>query len=274
VEEMPIDETLAMAKTCETTAAAANSTVSIARMFLATKLVEARRYSKGVTEEAQAKLKEFQAQLDAQIKKLTTLKASTAERKGKALSRETERIVEIAEAAAKRVGEAAAVLADDDKLQAMGSADIRAAAEATTKAEIDANKALGEARKFITARQIETKSRESPAEASAELVKYQTRLSAAQSDVGKHKRQAATIESRLAVKKIVEEAEKRIGAAEAKIDAVRDLSKETDENASIIEGGEKEGQKDSEEAPAKNAKALDSAISTAAVTIKSAQMYC
>lgn len=57
VEELPLEETLSAVKGCEAAATSANTAVSIARMFIATKLVEAKRFSPGPSAEAQEKLK-------------------------------------------------------------------------------------------------------------------------------------------------------------------------------------------------------------------------
>eukprot|EP00928_Gymnodinium_smaydae_P033903 TRINITY_DN2414_c3_g1_i1.p1 TRINITY_DN2414_c3_g1~~TRINITY_DN2414_c3_g1_i1.p1 ORF type:complete len:2011 (-),score=734.13 TRINITY_DN2414_c3_g1_i1:159-5468(-) len=276
LEGMPIAETLTAVKGCETAAAAANSSVSIARMFLATKLVESKRLAKGLSEEAQKRLKEQQGLLEQQIKKLNDLKANTAERKSKALILEAERVVKAAEEAAKKVGEVASVFGDDSQLFALPSAEIKAAAENTTKAEIDANKALGEARKFITARQIETKHKEASGELSADLIKYQTRLSAAQTEVGKYKRLVGSVESRLAVKKIVEEADSRLKQAEAKVESVAELVEKLDEAPAPAEASAEQAEgkeKEKEDGPAKATKAIESAAAAASVGLKSALKY-
>merc|ERR1719336_1644893 len=81
VEELPLDQMIEAVKECETTTTAANTTASICRMFVATKLVEARRFQEGPSQEATTKLKECQTELEAQMKRLTELKQNTAARK-------------------------------------------------------------------------------------------------------------------------------------------------------------------------------------------------
>jgi len=64
VEELPLEDTLTAVKACETAATTANTAISVARAFVATKKVEAKRFSKCPSEEAQEKLQEFQKHLD------------------------------------------------------------------------------------------------------------------------------------------------------------------------------------------------------------------
>ncbi len=81
VEELPLEETAEAVQACEAATTAANTAVSIARMFLATKQVEAKRFAKGPAAEVTAKLKEFTEQLEAHARKIRELEASTMARK-------------------------------------------------------------------------------------------------------------------------------------------------------------------------------------------------
>eukprot|EP00927_Polykrikos_kofoidii_P057619 TRINITY_DN5177_c0_g1_i2.p1 TRINITY_DN5177_c0_g1~~TRINITY_DN5177_c0_g1_i2.p1 ORF type:complete len:2015 (-),score=503.12 TRINITY_DN5177_c0_g1_i2:85-6093(-) len=261
VEVLPLEETLSAIKTCEATETSAKTSVSIARMFLATKLVEVKRFSKGPSADATAQLKEFQEQLEAHTTKLTELKQATTERKRASFTREAAVEVAKAEALVRNVAEGAAVFEDDEKLFELSAPDIRAAAEATEKAESAANTALAETRKFITARQIEAKGKDASSETGALLIKLQTRLSNAQAEVGKYKKIAASVESRLALKKVLDEATSRINAAEEKI-----TNMET-----VVEGISES--KIEEEGVEKLVKTAESASHEASAAIKTATRY-
>ncbi|MFM7983350.1 MAG: hypothetical protein ACKPKO_28910, partial [Candidatus Fonsibacter sp.] len=53
MEELPLEDTLTVVKVCEIASTSANTAVSIARMFIATKMVEAKRLSAGPSKDAQ-----------------------------------------------------------------------------------------------------------------------------------------------------------------------------------------------------------------------------
>jgi len=260
VEELPLDETLTAVKGCEVAATAANTAVSIARMFIATKLVEAKRFSPGPSKEAQEKLKTYQGELEQHIKKLTELKKNTAARKKGATMKEAESEVNKAEELVREMGNIVAPLADDAKFFAMSSADIRAVTEEAARAEKAAKEALDTARKFVTARQIESKRKEMSTEVSAELIKYQTRLSAAQAEVGKHKKVSASMDSRMAAKKAVEEAQTRIAGVEEKVVKVGEACEALERG---LEANDAEANK-------KATKVAESAAAEAQVSIKTA----
>mmetsp|Transcript_87908 Transcript_87908/g.152330 ORF Transcript_87908/g.152330 Transcript_87908/m.152330 type:complete len:1964 (-) Transcript_87908:239-6130(-) len=252
VEELPLEETLTAVKMSETAATSANTSLSICRMFLATKLVEVKRFSAATSAQSQAKLKAYQKDLEGLTKKLTELKGNTAGRKKTVLMREAEGQVNKAEELAQKVAEFGSVFEDDTKLMELPSATIKEASENTAKAEKEANTLLAEARKYITARQIEAKGKDSSEEISAVLLKYQTRLSQAQSEVSKYKKLSASVEGRLAAKKHIEEAVGKVKAAEEKVEEacsqcadLEDMSPET-----VGEKGHKDAQKNAESAAA------------------------
>mmetsp|Transcript_122013 Transcript_122013/g.304481 ORF Transcript_122013/g.304481 Transcript_122013/m.304481 type:complete len:1901 (-) Transcript_122013:56-5758(-) len=223
VEELPLEETLVAVKACETAATSANTAVSIARMFIATKLIEAKRFSPKSSQEATAKLKELQKVLDTHTKRLTDLKTNTAMRKKKALMREAEMQVADAEAATKAMTDVAGCFEDDAKLAELSSEDIKKAAEETAKAEVVATAKLSEARKYIHVRQIEAKGKEASAEVGAELIKYNTRISTAQGEVAKYKKLVASVGDRLQARKVMEEALAKVKEVEEKVDKVHSL---------------------------------------------------
>jgi len=279
VEELPLEETLAAVKDCETAATTANTAVSVARMFIATKIVEAKRFSPGPSKESQEKLKGFQTELERFTQKLAELKKNTATRKKAATMREAEAEVHKAEELAKKVGESAAAFEDDVKLLQLSSKEIRTASDETIKAEQLANAALSEARKFITQRQIESKGKDMSAEVSAELIKYQTRLSTAQAEVGKYKKLSATVEQRLQAKKSIEDAQNKLKGAEEKVakvcamvEAMGTEEQPPAEGAQGEDGAEAKD-KDGEGAPAGGLKAVEHAAAEAQVALKTVARY-
>jgi len=308
VEDMELDRTLAAVKACENAAQTANTAVSVARMFVATKLVEAKRFSKGPSAEAIGKLKEYQELLDSQSKKLQELKGNTLVRKKKALMQEAESEVTKAEALVKAVGEKVLPFSNDDEMFKLTAEELKTAAQDTLQAEQDASKALAEVRKFITARQIEAKGTVSGnAEASTELIKYQTRLSSAQTEVNKYKKLVSSVDQRLAAKKIVEEATNRLSNAEDQVKNVVKLvdglgdeetqepedsgeakaEKNETEDGEAGEGAKEEVTEDGDaeakpatkeqakqtEAPEQRKKAIERAAAEAATALKHASRY-
>merc|ERR1712185_71386 len=89
----------------------------------------------------------------------------------------------------------------------LSSAEIRKRGDMTAKAEAAASSALTEARKLITARQIEAKGKEDSAAVGAELVSLQSRLNTALAEINRLKKLASTVDQRLAAKRVLEEGE-------------------------------------------------------------------
>lgn len=282
VEELPIKDTMEVIKNCEAALASANTAVSICKMFIATKLVEAKRFSKGPSEETTAKLKELQEALGVQVGKLNELKGNTAERKSKSAVHEAEQTVVKAEELAAKVAEHAAPFDNDEKLFALSVDDIKKAAAEVSEAEKVANQALADARKFITARQLDAKGRDSASSSSSELIKYQTRLSTAQAEVSKYKKMCTSVESRLAVKKTIEEATKKMAEAEEKIQGVESMiealgkpvvPEDPEAEAEGKEAKEDEVAKKEADTPEKRARAVEKAAAEASNALKHAFRY-
>mmetsp|Transcript_22477 Transcript_22477/g.40102 ORF Transcript_22477/g.40102 Transcript_22477/m.40102 type:complete len:2032 (-) Transcript_22477:157-6252(-) len=267
VETLPLEESLAAVKACETAAQSANTAASIARMFIATKLVEAKRFTPELSKEAQEKLKEFQAELNTHTKRLTELKKVNAERKRASTMQEAEHEVKKAEELAAKVKEAAAPLQDDEKLLTLSSEEIRAASTATIKAEQEASKHLIETRKFLTARQIEAKGRaDTSTEESTELIKYETRLRAAQTEIGQYKRLTTTVETRLQAKKVIEDCGQKVKDVEEKLEKLVQLTEALDKPENPSDDKVKG-------LASKAAKAAEQAASEAQVALKSTNRF-
>uniref|UniRef100_A0A7S0A754 Uncharacterized protein n=1 Tax=Pyrodinium bahamense TaxID=73915 RepID=A0A7S0A754_9DINO len=216
-DEISLEETLATVKASEQLAAGAQTASSMARMFIQMKTLEVKRFSKGPSSEATQKLTDFQKQLEVATKRLIELKSGVNRRKRMALVREAESRVAKAEKLVETVKEAASIFADDAKLMELSPEEIREASEKTTVCEKEANEALMEVRKFVTARQIEAKGKDASVEISTELIKFQTRLSTAQSEVAKQRKLFTSVEQRLAVKRLLDEAEKKLNETEEKV---------------------------------------------------------
>ena len=85
-----------------------------------------------------------------------------------------------AEGLAKDVTQFCTVLCNDEKLMEMSVLEMKDASSRSVQAEQAANTALADARKIITARQLEANGKDASAELSGELIKFQARLSTAQ----------------------------------------------------------------------------------------------
>eukprot|EP00929_Paragymnodinium_shiwhaense_P078671 TRINITY_DN407_c0_g1_i1.p1 TRINITY_DN407_c0_g1~~TRINITY_DN407_c0_g1_i1.p1 ORF type:complete len:2038 (+),score=907.90 TRINITY_DN407_c0_g1_i1:163-6276(+) len=279
LEELPLDQTLTAVKACETAATSANTAVSIARMFMATKLVEAKRYSKAMADAATAKLKELQTQLETHSKRLAELKRKTADRKKGVHLREAEAVVTKAEQLTKDVASAGEVFGNDEELFKLSSDEIKEVASKLDKTEKEANAAVAAGRKYILARQIEAKGQASTGgtDSAAELLKFQTRLSTASSDIGKWKKLCSGYESRLAAKKLLEEVSTRLKTAEEKVEGLgkllEDVEKEGDaEEKPAAEAGEaKEGEEENKGTD--KVKAMETALAEATTAVKGASRY-
>jgi len=215
-DSISLEEVLQAVKSSEGAAGAAQTASSMARMFIQMKVLEVKRFSSGPSQDATQKLQLYMQNLEVATARLAELKAGIAKRRHVVLVREAEERVTNAEQSVERMSEAAAIFADDERLMAMSSEEIREASERTAVCEKEANQALMEVRKFVTARQIEAKSKDASVEVSAELIKFQTRLSTAQAEVGKQRKLFTSVEQRLAVKRLIDEAEKKLAAAEEK----------------------------------------------------------
>jgi len=248
-DDMSLEETLAKVKESEAAAAQAQTASSMARMFIQMKALEVKRFSSGPANDASKRLVDYQRQLELATKRLVELKGGVNRRKRLALVKEAEARVGKAESLVEKMKEAAAVFADDAKLMAMSADEIREASEKTSVCEKEANEALMEVRKFVTARQIEAKGKDASVEVSTELIKFQTRLSSAQSEVSKQRKLFTSVEQRLAVKRLIDEAEKKLSETEDKVAkamaAVAGLEELTSESA---EKGAKENDKAIKEA--------------------------
>jgi len=197
IEEVPLEESLAAVKACEAATTTASTAVCVAKMFVATKLVQVKRFSPGPSEDGQTRLAEFQNQLGAAGSRLTTLRAKTVDRRRSAILREAETQVVAAEALAKTVADAAAIFVDDSKLMEISQDRLNEAGEATSKAETTASFALAEARKFISAQQVDRKGKDTSEEATTAFAAFQERLDAVEIGIAKYKTLSTNVDERL-----------------------------------------------------------------------------
>eukprot|EP00930_Biecheleria_cincta_P039577 TRINITY_DN2719_c0_g3_i1.p1 TRINITY_DN2719_c0_g3~~TRINITY_DN2719_c0_g3_i1.p1 ORF type:complete len:2018 (+),score=609.16 TRINITY_DN2719_c0_g3_i1:764-6055(+) len=224
--EVPLDRTLSAVKACETLATSSSTSASIARMFLGTKMLEAKQFTPSLSAKALEKIKEFQAELDGLVKRLTDLKAKTAERKKGALVKEVSIVIKEAEDLSAKVTEAASVFADDSKLASLSQDEVKTAADATEQAEQLASAAIVEARKSLRARQDEARAKEGyggPSALSQDLSALQTRLNDAEREVNKQMRSCQNLDQRIRAQKRGEEALTKMAALEELADKSTEL---------------------------------------------------
>lgn len=268
VEELPLDETKTIVKTCEEAASAANTACAWAKTYLGIKKIDVRRFSPGPRKEVQERLQEFSKQLEAHMKRLKALQSSTAERRHKAMLQEVEIEVIKVEVLAKNVATLAGPFADDQKLSTLTEHQIRQAAHDTAESEASVAQAMVEVKKFLTARQIEAKDKKRGSiQATKGLAVFQSRLSAVVSDVAKYKDMTLSVEARLAAKKVLSDASSRYASVKEKVDKVVALIEALPEPAMETDssGTEDQGVRVTKEA--------EIAVSETGVVIKAAERY-
>lgn len=215
VDELPLDETLAALRDCESSAAIANTAASTTKMFIMTKLVDAKRLPASISQEISTKLKQLQGQLEVHTKRLNDLKAKTAERKKVALMREAEVLVSALEQLTTKLSEAALPLTDAARMDSLAPPEAKKVKDQASKAEGKASVALAKARAFVHERQVEARSRSTTsAESAAALLKLSARVSTAQAEVTKWQRVTGAREE---VESKVRQATEQAKAAEEKV---------------------------------------------------------
>mmetsp|Transcript_98110 Transcript_98110/g.177121 ORF Transcript_98110/g.177121 Transcript_98110/m.177121 type:complete len:1018 (-) Transcript_98110:62-3115(-) len=215
--EVALEVTLAASKKSEAAAATAQQASSIVRMFIQMKTLEVKRLANAPGKEAVEKLDEFQRQLDQAVLRLAELRAGIGKRKSRGMLKEAELQVLRAEALSRSLAEASTIWADDEKLSALSTAELKEASEQTVLREKEVNAALVEARKIVAARQIEAKGKEGFVEVNSELLKFQTRLAEAQTEVSKQRKLFSTVEQRAALRRVAAEVEKKLGETDEKV---------------------------------------------------------
>eukprot|EP00933_Yihiella_yeosuensis_P052122 TRINITY_DN50127_c0_g1_i1.p1 TRINITY_DN50127_c0_g1~~TRINITY_DN50127_c0_g1_i1.p1 ORF type:complete len:1005 (+),score=281.52 TRINITY_DN50127_c0_g1_i1:49-3063(+) len=221
VEDLSMEETLATAKTSEVTAATAQQAFSASKVYIQMKSLEVKRLSPNTATSVTAKFKELEKQLEAANYQLNELRSGINRRKSKALVKEALEKVDHAEELVVRMKEASSVWSDDDKIAALSTAELREASEQSALREKESNAAISEARKFVSSRQIEAKGKDGFNEVGNELTKLQARLAEAQSEIGKQRKIYATLEQRFAIRRVVEEVDKKLKAAEEKVSVLQ-----------------------------------------------------
>merc|ERR1719412_2624562 len=213
-----LEDTMGAVEQTDAASATAQTVSSMARMFVQMKLLEVKRFSAGPAAEATEKFTGFQKQIEAATRRLVELKGGVTRRKRAALMRAAETRVAEAEGLVEKMKETASIFADDGKLMELSADEIREASERTSACEKEANTMLMEVRKFVTARQIEAKGKDASVEVSTGLIKFQTRLSTAQGEVAKQKKVFSSVEQRLAVKRLLDESDKKLKETEEKVE--------------------------------------------------------
>lgn len=222
-ENIPIEETLAAIEAGDEAMKAANKATSNARIIIAMKLVEVKRFTAEAGQEALRQLQDYQRELDVAIKKIADLKAATADCKQTALQGEAEMRVRSAEELVRKVDECFEVFADKSRLAELSSSEVRDAGASAREAEAAAQKALREAQAVVTRRQIEAKGSGASEEDIAALKAYQERIRCAQAEVAKSRILPAAVEEQLVLKRIVDEAGGKVSIAEEKVSKAAEL---------------------------------------------------
>eukprot|EP00927_Polykrikos_kofoidii_P082856 TRINITY_DN8350_c0_g1_i2.p1 TRINITY_DN8350_c0_g1~~TRINITY_DN8350_c0_g1_i2.p1 ORF type:complete len:986 (+),score=266.36 TRINITY_DN8350_c0_g1_i2:183-2960(+) len=218
-----LGDMLAALRACESTGTEVRSAISTVRIFLQTKTAEVKRLSSGAEGPAIQQLEEMQRQLDSASTRFEEIKADVTSRRQLSVVAEAEANVVRVEELVGKVKEVAAILADDKQLEAFTEEEIRATGASMATVEKDANEALTEARRMITGRQVELRSKPDAAKASASLTELQNRLAAARTDLGVIRRSAGSAEQKLATRRLIAESRRKLEEVEGEVAAASAL---------------------------------------------------
>jgi len=212
-------------KAPETAAVSAQTAATAARSLLQMKLLEAKRFSGTAAAESTEELQVLQKQLEVAIARIAELKADAVRRRQRAMMAEAEACVARAECFIKELGEASAVFGDPFGGEIgpcglpadMTAEQARGVVVQATGKERKAVESLGEARKFLAARQVEAKGKGATTQAAEVLAALQSRLAAAQADMTESKKRFASVEQRLSARNLLSEVEGKLKEAESKV---------------------------------------------------------
>jgi len=262
-----IDGMIASAKSGEAVVTIASKVVATARVAIAVKLVEVKRFSAGSAQNTLRQLQDYQAQLEAAIQKLNDLKNLTAQRKTMALTRELEVSVSSAESLVNKLAEAAACVADDTQISKLDTQELRDVMSSLSEALIAATKGVDKAQELVTARQIEAKGKDELAELGPELAKFQARLRIAHAEAGRYKALPETMEKHVVMRYAIEDANAKVIAAEEKMTKAEELIKRLAELPPEVAGAE------GNEGLESHTKAAEEAVSETQICLKTAMRY-
>jgi len=220
LEILPQEESAKAISESEAAASKAEAMISQAKVFLRTKLGEAKRLSPDLVKGTTESLTELLSRAEAASKKLASFKKETTERKMASLLAEVVDGIAVAEKKVEAVVDAAKLFMTDN-LDKISAEAIKEAAERTSEVEEEASAACLAAKKLILAKQKEAKG----GEATAAIGKLQSRLNAAQQDLAKQLKAAATGEKLIKGKETVQEVEEKIRGAEVEVEKVEELAK-------------------------------------------------
>jgi len=221
-DDVAASEALAAAKEMEAALALAQSASSMAKIFIATKLVEVKRFSSTTGGEATTQLQGYQEQLEAATEQIRELKTKAVEQKRLAVIRDLESQVGQAEILVEKVKEDITVFGDESAVIAMSAPELQGVFDKATASEKAAAEALSDLRKQIIMRQVESRGKDSAADLKVELVKLQSRISAAESENAKCRRSFGPVEQKLATKNLAEDAGLKLKIAEEQVTIAHD----------------------------------------------------
>lgn len=219
LEILPQEESAKAISESEAAAAKSETTINAAKVFLRTKLGEAKRLSQDLAKSTTEELTQLLAKAEAASKKLASFKKETSERKMASLLAEVVDGIAAAEKKVAVVAEAARLFLCDS-LDKVTAEAIREAGEKTSAVEEEASAACLDAKKLIASKQKEAKG----GEATAAIAKLQARLNATQQDLAKQLKAAGTGDKLIKGKELLQEAEERIKAAEAEVEKVEAMA--------------------------------------------------
>eukprot|EP00439_Symbiodinium_sp_Y106_P087473 s2_g58.t1 len=236
-EELPAAKALQSLRVLEGPVTACGTAASVAKIFLMVKSVEVNNFSPLLAAEGQAKIKQFQIQLEEMTKRLAEVKSKAAEQKKLAYTKEAQRLSKRAEELATQVGEAVADLADDAKLSSLSREEIRKAQAAAVKAEEEGTGAVRQAKAALSQWQRE----DAAGESAQELSELHERVDNARSAMTKHARVSKSVDQRLDALQMVEEKLAKMTELESQATRMSDIIakvSEADADASQLQKAE------------------------------------
>jgi len=236
-EELPAAKALQSLRVLEGPVTACGTAASVAKIFLMVKSVEVNNFSPLLAAEGQAKIKQFQIQLEEMTKLLAEVKSKAAEQKKLAYTKEAQRLSKRAEELATQVGEAVADLADDAKLSSLSREEIRKAQAAAVKAEEEGTGAVRQAKAALSQWQRE----DAAGESAQELSELHERVDNARSAMTKHARVSKSVDQRLDALQMVEEKLAKMTELESQATRMSDIIakvSEADADASQLQKAE------------------------------------
>mmetsp|Transcript_19919 Transcript_19919/g.49710 ORF Transcript_19919/g.49710 Transcript_19919/m.49710 type:complete len:1953 (-) Transcript_19919:135-5993(-) len=215
IEVLALNEATTTIAESEAASAALQSSVSTARTFIASKNLEIKHFGAAASKSASEEFAQLTERINTAAAKLGQFKKDTEGRKKTALMQEASEKVSAAEAAVKKMAEAAEPFKD-------GETDM---AEEECEKLVDRLKetqdAVAEANKLLADKQRDMLANAAHKDTFKEL---QTRLRETKNELGKHQRVASKYEKKYAAKRLLKEANDTLAGMDEEVKKAKQIS--------------------------------------------------